>query len=255
MDNPMKLESPAFLSTCYYGVRDPEAVGGAVRTIVESLVQPRGIFSADNLVTYSKSLSFLKDKPFIDAYSHHSTTPEERAALWRRVTLVWAARSALRLDGDFVECGCYKGTGPRIVAEALDFARQDRRYWLYDLFEHNASMPHHHMMEHSATLHDEVKARFTDFPNVIITKGRVPDSFEGAAPEKIALMHLDLNNTEAEVAALDALFDRIVPGGFLLLDDFGWLGYQKQLEAEKDWFGQRGYFVLELPTGQGLVIK
>jgi len=68
-------------------------------------------------------------------------------------------------------------------------------------------------------------------------------------------MHLDLNNADAEIGALKLLFERMVPGAVLVLDDYGWLAYRAQKLAEDPWFAQRGYRVLELPTGQGLLIK
>jgi O-methyltransferase len=83
----------------------------------------------------------------------------------------------------------------------------------------------------------------------------VPDSLANAAPNKIAFLHLDLNNADAEVGALEVLFDRMVPGAIMVLDDYGWLAYEAQKIAEDDWLGKRGYRVLELPTGQGLLIK
>jgi hypothetical protein len=83
----------------------------------------------------------------------------------------------------------------------------------------------------------------------------VPDSFAIAVPEKVAFLHLDLNNMEAEIGTLEILWDRIVPGGVLVLDDFGWAAYRKQFVAEITWLGERGHRILEMPTGQGLVIK
>ena len=252
---PRELKHPAFLVHSFFGFRDFPALTDAIQKIINALGKPTAFYAGDNLMSFGKSMSFLDDVPFREAWQKHSETVEERAAMWRRATMLWAARTALRLDGDFVECGCYKGTGPRIIADVLDFGAMDRRYYLYDLFEHNASMPHHHMIEHSSELCDWVRARFADLPNVVITQGRVPESLAIAAPEKIAFMHLDLNNADAEIGALEVLFDRIVPGGILLLDDYGWIAYVDQLRAEKAWFAKRGYHVLELPTGQGLVIK
>lgn len=254
-EDPAPILHPAFLTHAFYGFTDGPRLNQAIQDIIYAQRRPQGFFIGDNMMTFNKTLSFIDDQAFRTAWSKHSETLEERGAMWRRVTLMWAARSALRLEGDFVECGCYKGTGPRIIADVLNFGTLDRRYYLYDLFEHNSAMPHHHMKEHGADLVDWVKARFSDLANVTITQGRVPESLGIAAPEKIAFMHLDLNNADAEVGALEVLFDRIVPGGFLVLDDFGWLGYRDQLRAEQAWFSQRGYHVLELPTGQGLVIK
>ena len=252
---PKTFLHPAFLVHSFFGFANVPALYNSIQRMIGALHSPRGFYIGDNLMSFAKSLSFTEDGPFIAAHMKHSEAVEEKAALWRRVTLMWAARTALRLEGDFVECGCYKGTGPRIIADVLDFASLDRRYYLYDLFEHNAAMPHHSMQEHSSELYDWVKARFSDVPNAIVTQGRVPDSLAIAAPEKIAFMHLDLNNAEAEIGALEVLFDRIVPGGILILDDYGWQAYHRQLVAEKAWFKARGYEILEMPTGQGMVIK
>ena len=47
----------------------------------------------------------------------------------------------------------------------------------------------------------------------------------------------------------------MVDGGQILLDDYGWLTYREQKAAEDVFFGRYGVPVLELPTGQGLVVK
>ena len=82
----------------------------------------------------------------------------------------------------------------------------------------------------------------------------MPRTLENA-PGRIAFLHIDMNNAAAEVAALDVLFDRVSPGGVVVLDDYGWIGHAAQHEAERAWFSARGYAVLELPTGQGIVVK
>ena len=46
---------------------------------------------------------------------------------------------------------------------------------------------------------------------------------------RIAYLHIDLNQAPAEIAALEVLFDRIVPGGIVILDDYEWaMGYRRQ---------------------------
>jgi hypothetical protein len=60
----------------------------------------------------------------------------------------------------------------------------------------------------------------------------------------------------AEVAALEMLFDRVSPGGVIVFDDYGWSdAYAAQLQRETEFMQKRGHHILELPTGQGLVIK
>jgi predicted O-methyltransferase YrrM len=64
-----------------------------------------------------------------------------------------------------------------------------------------------------------------------------------------------MNNAEAEIGALEVLWDRVVPGAVVILDDYGWAGCLEQKRAEDVFLTERGYQVLELPTGQGLLIK
>lgn len=242
-------------STLFFGPKNVDEFLGHLRNMLLGLKTLIGSFTGDNLITFDKNLSFLHDARFMAAFEAHAQTKIEKGIIWRTAVLAWAAKNALRLEGDLVECACYKGVSARIVCDYLDFAAQDRRYYLYDLFEHDPSMPHHAMTEHGDGLYEQVKARFADFPNVVVTRGRVPDTFAQAAPDRIAFLHIDMNNAEAEIAVLDHLFDRLVPGAVIILDDYGWLFYRRQKYAHDKWFGARGYSVLELPTGQGMVIK
>jgi hypothetical protein len=41
----------------------------------------------------------------------------------------------------------------------------------------------------------------------------------------------------------------------IVFDDYGWTGYVRQKESEDAWMAARGHSILEVPTGQGLVIK
>lgn len=111
------------------------------------------------------------------------------------------------------------------------------------------------MPEHGADLYSQVKKRFSDLPQVHVTQGAIPEVLHQVSPEKIAFLHLDLNNATAELGALELLFERVSTGGIVILDDYGWLAYRAQKEAEDPFFVKRGYRVLELLTGQGLVIK
>ena len=218
-------------------------------------VKPIGIFAGDNLFAFGRNLSFLDDAAFMAACNNNIETEAEKAVMWRIHVLCWAAQNGMRLSGDFVECACYKGTSARIVCDYLDFGIRDKQYYLYDLFEHDVGMDHHAMPEHGTDLFGKVRQRFADLQNVHVTQGAAPEILHQVAPEKIAFLHLDINSASAEIGVLELLFDRIVPGGVIILDDYGWFHYRAQKEVEDPFFAARGYRVLELPTGQGMVIK
>jgi hypothetical protein len=78
---------------------------------------------------------------------------------------------------------------------------------------------------------------------------------KGFLPERIGFLHVDLNSPKAEVAMLERLFDRVIPSGVVVFDDYGWKLFDQQKIAEDQFMRARGYEVLELPTGQGLVVK
>ncbi len=249
-----------FLTSMFYGpINHTEFMDGL--ELAGNQVKSGGVFRADNLFTLGKSLGFLEDEAFMAAFQENSKHSDPRqqemnqSIIWRTHVLSWAAAGGLNLEGDFVECACYKGTSAKILCEYLDFNKTGKHYYLYDLFQHEQGMDHHAMPDHGSSLYDYVRQRFVEYPNVHVIKGAVPDILQTVAPEKIAFMHLDINSAAAEIGALEMLFDRIVPGGILILDDYGWIGYKEQKEAEDPFFAERGYHVLELPTGQGMVIK
>lgn len=244
------------LPSLFWGLKNPQEFIRGLQHAVNQISIQDGIYAGDNLFTYGRNLSFLGDQKFMNSFRKHAQDRVEEAILWRIAVVAWGVLHGLNLEGDFVECACYKGTTVRIICDYVDFGNyKDRKYYLYDLFEHDPNMPHHSLPEHGSHLYEYVKNRFSDLSNVIVTKGKVPEILYEISPQKIAFMHIDLNNAHAEIGALEVLFDRMVPGSVLILDDYGWLGYRAQKEAEDPWFEKRGYKVLEIPTGQGIVIK
>ena len=74
---------------------------------------------------------------------------------------------------------------------------------------------------HYATSFGEVQARFSEFPNVHLVRGDLPESLDHLPLRAIRIVHVDLNAAEPEVQSLRKIWDRILPGGLVLLDDFG----------------------------------
>lgn len=246
------VRPPSYRSSYFWGVRDHEAFHKGLDQLVAASKVDSGWYASDNLIAFGRNLGFIDDVRFIAAYKAHAKDHFERGILWRTANVVWAARQASRLDGGFIECGCYKGTTAKIMLEAADLG--DREVFLYDLFEHDAAMDHHAMPEHGPDLFSTVAARFADQPNVRVIKGWIPQSFEQGLPDRIAFAHIDMNNVRGEIEALEAIEARLTPGAVIVLDDFGATPYRQQHVVETRWFQERGRFVLELPTSQGLVI-
>lgn len=227
----------------------------SVAGLRESLACPDHFFCSDNLITWNKNLSFASDPGFLAAFNRNTTTVNEHAIQWRTYILCHFAQLALRLPGDFVEVGAYRGNTANVIADRVNLGSSDKTYWLYDTFDHTGTEVNHAMPAHSPQLYGEVKARFATYPHVNVIQGHVPDSFAKGFPDQIAFAHIDLNQVQAEIAALRLIIPRLVTGGFLILDDYGWYGYSAQKAAEDPLLAEYGLVALELPTGQGLVIK
>ena len=198
----------------------------------------------------------LDDRPFVQAWQANIECASDEAIVWRRYVLACAAFHCVQLEGDFVECGCYTGVGIKTVVDYLGGTAFPKNFWGYDIFKHDPSMANHSMPEHGEGLYERVRKKFSAYPQVKLIEGMIPQVFEKDCPERIAYLHIDLNQAPAEIAALEHLFDRLVPGGMLILDDYEWSGYYRaQKLAEDPWFDVRHYRVMPLPTGQGLVVK
>ena len=219
------------------------------------------IYAQDNLIAFNRNLSFLLlDQEFANAFENHAKTDQERSLAWRLHTLTWAAKHALKLEGDFVECGVFYGFSFKVLTEYLHFEKINKKLYLYDTYEgipeeYDSEKQDNGYYKKAGDVAPQVKAHFSKYPNVEVVKGLVPDSFKIICPEKISLLHIDMNSSKSEMAALDVLYDKVVQGGIIVFDDFGWGGYDKQTVAEIAFMKERNQSIMELPTGQGLMIK
>ena len=66
----------------------------------------------------------------------------------------------------------------------------------------------------------EVVQTFRDF-DVRIIRGPVPDTLSQCDTGQICYLSIDMNNVLPEIAALEYFWEKVVDGGFILLDDYG----------------------------------
>ena len=229
----------------------------------------RTFFSAEGMEIYGRNLSFARDEKFMSIFNKIAEDNKERGKIWRLHVFLWSFLNALKLDGDLIECGVWRGFCSSIATRYTNFEQNNKTLYLFDTWdgipEDQIDIKRLGVGTEFNSLNDRYKGpenyekvlqRFKSFPNVKIVKGRVPDIFkEIKMPNKISFLHIDMNSSIAEIAALEVLFEKMVKGSICLLDDYGSDNAIHQMKAELEWFTKRGYFVCELPTMQGLVIK
>lgn len=241
---------------------DADRLKATLKTL-EELCGP--IYASDNLIGLQRSAGFRADPRFVESLRKTAESQQDASLAWRLHTLVWAAQSVRHLGGDLVECGVWKGFSFAFLADYLGLAGWDQQVYLYDTYQgipealnsenRSNAVYEKQISEDPDAIYRHVQDRFASCPNVHVVRGIVPDIFAETCPDRIALLHVDMNSTASEIAALEGLFDRMVPGGMIVFDDYGWTGYSAQRVAEDDWMAKRGHHILELPTGQGLVIR
>jgi O-methyltransferase len=231
-----------------------------VRTAIATLAECYGyIFANDMMITLDRNTSFLEDERFMRAFGAAAQDDTDRSIVWRLHVLCWFAHNSLRAEGDFVECGVYRGMSTAVAAAFLDFGKLNRAWHLYDTFagipadQLNAGHPSPDQYV-TPGLFEAAVARFAPYPNIHVVRGRVPEVLRERAPARVAFLHLDMNSAVAEAAALEFFAERLSPGAFVVLDDYGWRGYRAQKLAADRFFGRLGKPIMELPTGQGVVM-
>jgi hypothetical protein len=230
------------------------------------------VYSNDALICFN-SHAFVDDPAFQRAYQRGVRAIGGRDFYhweWRVHVGLWAAASASKLDGDFVECGVSHGFLSSAIMEYLDWDRLDKTFYLLDTFtgldprfvtagERQAGA----LEKNQAALDfgiyvdsvDSVRANFAQWRNQRIIAGSVPETLEEVDARSVAYLHIDMNCAEPEVATLRYFWPRLSPGAFVLLDDYANRGRHEQREAMDALASELGVLVCEMPTCQGLIIK
>ncbi len=103
--------------------------------------------------------------------------------------------------------------------------------------------------------YDITKNNFREFPNTQLVKGVIPQSLNTVDIDKVSYLSIDLNNSIAEVSALEHFWPKLSPSAVVLLDDYAWQKHETQKYAIDQFAESVGVAVASLPTGQGLIVK
>jgi O-methyltransferase len=155
---------------------------------------------------------------------------------------------ALGLSGDIVECGAWNGGAAAIMAAAAyetptAAAVRERIVWVFDSFAglpppgaHDGPTVHRAFFAGWCTgdpANVEAAFRRTGVPRERLrtVAGWFDDTLPVATVGEIAVLHVDCDWYEPVRTVLRTLYDRVVPGGFVTIDDYGlWPGAQRAVD-------------------------
>lgn len=128
------------------------------------------------------------------------------------------------LDGEFWECGVYKGGSALYAARVLEEIGVERVIRLFDTF--GTGIPavsekdnYFRGGEFSDVNFDVLVSLFDGFKNVHFYKGVIPNTFVGLENCRVAVAHVDIYSSVK--GALEFILPRIVLGGKIIVDDYG----------------------------------
>jgi len=205
------------------------------------------------------------DKEFQDFYAqcepYTMTSVERMYMLYKSIEYI----ANNKIEGDFVECGVWKGGSSMMAALALKkFGAVQKKMYLYDTFEgmseptvKDISFNNEKMIDSWGTFSreekifclspiDEVKSNLAktgyDPHYLFYIQGKVEDTIPATMPDKISLLRLDTDWYESTKHEMLHLYPHLVNKGVLILDDYGhWKGAR---EAVDEYFADRKTYPL-----------
>jgi O-methyltransferase len=140
------------------------------------------------------------------------------------------------IPGDIVETGVWRGGASIMMRATLEaYCDQARTIWCCDSFEglpppemdrypQDAGMDWHTNPALGVSM-EQVKANFARYgfqdERVQFLKGWFKDTLPAAPFSKIAILRLDGDLYASTMDALNPCYDKVVPGGFIIVDDYG----------------------------------
>ena len=161
--------------------------------------------------------------------------------------------NSLDLPGHIVECGVWNGGSAAIMGLANIQDTQNyrnRTIWLFDSFQGLPPPTHkdgnrervNYFQGWNKGDSGKVKHVFgklgVPLDHVRIIPGWFEKTLRTAPVDRIAILHVDADWYESVKLVLDVFYDKVVPGGFIILNDYGaWEGCNHALA---DFFAENG---------------
>jgi Macrocin-O-methyltransferase (TylF) len=235
-------------------------------------VEPRPWTYQEDGLSSAHDSSFTSDPRFKRAYQRGVEAAAGHDYHWRwRVHIgLWAAAVASRLDGDFVECGVNRGFLASAILRDLEWDTLGKTFWLLDTFrggeerlvsEAERGSGWYDRNTRSLTTGfyvtgpEAVRRNFEEWRNVRIIEGTVPHTLAEITAPRVAFLHLDMNCSAPEVAALEFFWESLVTGAIVLLDDYADLVFGESKRGMDALAIRKDVRIATLPTGQGLIVR
>lgn len=182
----------------------------------------------------------------------------------RRFNLYYLAKSVRALAGDTVECGVFQGAGSYLILSAQNNTHSTHH--IFDSFE-GLSEPEQPDISPDDRIRkwkpydlscseQKVKENLNEYiDKIIIYKGWIPQRFSEVSDLKFKFVHVDVDLYQPTKDTLEFFYNRMIPGGLLVCDDFGFENCPGANKAFIEFINNKPEEIIHLTTGTGFIIK
>lgn len=212
---------------------------------------------------YNKNLMWQDEAGFWEIWKaspyFQRQRPDRKFVLWSM------ACSTSNLPGDTAECGVLDGASSYLICSAREGAGQAEHH-AFDSFEGLSAPCPEDRPSSDVAFHwaagdlsvplEEAMCKLSRFDNVRYYKGWIPSRFDEVTTRSFSFVHVDVDLYQPTRDALAFFYPRLVPGGVLLCDDYGYHtcpGARRAFDEFAATTPERA--VVHLPTGQGFIVK
>ncbi|MCL2725625.1 MAG: TylF/MycF family methyltransferase [Polyangiaceae bacterium] len=175
----------------------------------------------------------------------------------RAQTLFQLARHAAHLDGDIAEVGVYRGGTAKLLAHVA--GKAGKTLHLFDTFsgmpETDVKQDLHQAGDFKDTSLAAVKSFLQSSEAVEYYQGEFPKTAGPVENKRFSFVHVDADIASSVDACCTFFYPRLVPGGVLLFDDYGFTSCPGAKKAVDAFFADKPEPVMHLVTSQALILK
>src|SRR3989344_3331932 len=146
------------------------------------------------------------------------------------------------ISGDIIECGLYKGGSLIFMVGVNKYLKMDKKIYGADSFQGcpppepekypaDTGDPHSTFSHLCITL-DDVKRNLQSYDllndRVQFISGFYEQSLQNTEIKQLSLLRLDCDMYSSTMQALEALYDKVIYGGYVIIDDYGAIANCKQ---------------------------
>jgi O-methyltransferase len=169
------------------------------------------------------------------------------------------ARQALRVRGDVLEAGVFRGGTAILLKQEIERGGYTRMLYLHDSFEGmkrvDPAHDRHRVHDLSDTSLDRVQQVVGTGPSIVYRKGWIPETFLGLEQTVFCFSHVDVDLYQSVLDCCKFLYPRTAPGGFIVFDDYGFPNNAGARHAVDEYFVDKSEIPIVLQTGQAVMCK